>query len=94
MRVIYVLTNSTHDANRVNSWPLDFMRTGDYTSGSSGGYIGHRTTMGLYHSSASSDYPPSNRYTYSLLTGSGTVNPQEYDNLRGQGIAIRCVVRS
>ena len=81
--------------NRVNGWPLNFMRTGRYSSGSYGGYIYERTRYGGWSSITSSGYRPA-EYSYSLYTHDDSaelVSPQ-YSDSRGHGLAIRCVVRS
>lgn len=85
---------SNDNYNKINSWPLDYAPTGHYNySSDTSGYIRMRMTSGTWWSSSiprsytSKGYAALvNRSTKGIYYGSSTS--------RGQGSAIRCVVRS
>ena len=72
--------------NRINEWPLQFLRTGHY--GRSYGYLHARTAYGHWWSGTAGS-ATNGRYLY---TWTGTVNAQD-NYFRGYGFALRCVAR-
>ena len=76
---------STPNYNRINEWPLQFLRTGYYDL--SYGYLHARTTDGLWWSATAG----SATYGRNLGTHTGGVNAQS-NYFRGSGFALRCVV--
>lgn len=82
----YNVANSTEGYNKINNWPLNFLRTGYYYYGD--GYSGNRLAYGAWWSSINSP-----EGIYHLSTVTGIVHPQDYYGYRGMGFAIRCVVR-
>ena len=74
---------SVPNYNRINEWPLQFLRTGYYRF--SYGYLNARTTNGLWWSGAAS----SATYGRYLNAWTGNVNAQNSD-FRGFGFALRC----
>ncbi len=86
----YGMTNpngaSTPNYNRINAWPLQFLRTGLYDR--SYGYLLVRTTDGLWWSGTAGS-ATSGRY---LNTWTGYVYAQS-NYFRGFGFALRCVAR-
>ncbi len=77
---------STPNYNRINEWPLQFLRTGVYTR--SYGYLASRTTNGYWWSGTAG----SATHGRSLATYPGFVYAQKY-HWRGYGFALRCVAR-
>ena len=77
---------STPNYNRLNEWPLQFLRTGYYNR--SYGYLRARTTNGYWWSGTAG----SATYGRGLDTATGYVYAQ-YNNWRGDGFALRCVAR-
>ena len=82
----YNVQNSTEGYNKINNWPLNFLRTGGYNR--SLGYIDNRTQNGYWWANASSSDTGGRR----LATSPTYVGPQDGLN-RGYGFAIRCVTR-
>ena len=77
---------STPNYNRINEWPLQFLRTGRYHR--SYGYLNVRTTYGTWWSGTAGS-ATHGRY---LSTWTGNVGAQ-YNYFRGSGFALRCVAR-
>ncbi len=77
---------STPNYNRINEWPLQFLRTGYYNR--SYGYLRGRTTDGNWWSGTAGS-ATHGRY---LSTWAGNVYAQG-SNFRGYGFALRCVAR-
>ena len=77
---------STPNYNRINEWPLQFLRTGDYRR--SYGYLNVRTADGLWWSGAAGSATGGR----SLYTWTGNVDAQD-NYFRGYGFALRCVAR-
>ena len=75
---------STPNYNRINAWPLQFLRTGLYRR--SAGYLDGRTTNGFWWSGTAGS-ATNGRY---LSTWAGYVNAQG-NSFRGHGFALRCV---
>ena len=73
---------STPNYNRINEWPLQFLRTGYYDL--SYGYLHARTTDGLWWS----DTAGSATYGRNLGTHTGGVHAQD-NYFRGHGFALR-----
>ena len=71
--------------NRINEWPLQFLRTGLYHR--SYGYLYERTTDGIWWSGTAE----SATYGRYLATGTGYVGAQD-NYFRGVGFALRCGV--
>ncbi len=71
--------------NRINEWPLQFLRTGNYRR--SYGYLHGRTADGSWWSATAG----SATHGRSLATWTGSVYAQNND-FRGYGFALRCVV--
>ena len=69
-----------------NSWPLQFLRTGNYNR--SYGYLNDRTTNGNWWSGTAGS-ATNGRY---LGTWTGNVVAQR-NTFRGAGFALRCVAR-
>ncbi len=80
----YLLGASTLNYNRINEWPLQFLRTGEYNR--SYGYLGGRTTNGNWWS-ATAGSATGGRL---LSTWTGNVYAQNI-TFRGRGFALRCV---
>ncbi len=80
-----LLGASTPNYNRINEWPLQFLRTGLYHR--SYGYLIARTTYGRWWSSTAGS--ATNGRT--LATFTGYVNAQA-NYFRGSGFALRGVV--
>ncbi len=80
------MQNSTEGYNKINNWPLNFLRTGSYHR-SNGGIV-NRTVHGVWWSDTGSLATLGR----TLHTGPTYVSPQN-GNYRGYGFAIRCVVR-
>ena len=81
--------NSTYSTNRIRKWPLNFMITGSYYSYSGTGMSGlitGRTNSGNWWSITGNGAG----YVH-ILSSSSTWLSSAY---RGEGQAIRCVVRS
>ena len=78
--------NSTEGYNKINNWPLNFLRTGYYNR--SYGNIHIRTSDGLWWSVA--NY--SNINARRLNTYPSGIVPNG-NGSRGTGFAVRCVVR-
>ena len=74
---------STLNYNRINEWPLQFLRTGYYDL--SYGYLHARTTDGLWWSATAG----SATYGRNLGTHTSGVNAQS-NYFRGHGFALRC----
>ena len=70
--------------NRINEWPLQFLRTGHY--GRSYGYLNERTTDGHWWSGTAGSATNGRL----LNTWTGNVYAQ-YNLFRGYGFALRCV---
>jgi len=83
---LYNVANSTEGYNKINNWPLNFLRTGYYSR--SYGYIDARVTNGHWWSTTSG----SATYGRYLDTSPSDVTPQR-NYYRGYGFAVRCVVR-
>ncbi len=83
---LYNVQNSTEGYNKINNWPLNFLRTGHYLP--SYGYVYYRTAFGYWWSDTSNSATNGR----SLSTYPAAVYP-EYNGYRGYGFAIRCVVR-
>ena len=79
-----ITTNHTPNYNRINAWPLQFLRTGAYDR--SYGYLNVRTTAGFWWSNTAG----SATYGRALNTWSGNVYAQNY-SFRGSGFALRGV---
>ena len=77
---------STPNYNRLNEWPLQFLRTGLYRR--SYGYLYARSTHGYWWSGTAG----SATYGRYLATWSGNVHAQN-NHFRGNGFALRCVAR-
>ena len=77
---------NTPNYNRINEWPLQFLRTGYYYR--SYGYLASRTTSGNWWS-ATAGSATNGRY---LGTDTGYVYAQN-NHWRGYGFALRCVAR-
>ena len=77
---------STPNYNRINEWPLQFLRTGYYRR--SRGYPAARTLGGYWWSGTAG----SATYGRNLGTYAGNVSAQ-YNDWRGYGFALRCVAR-
>ncbi len=77
---------STPNYNRLNEWPLQFLRTGHY--GRSYGYLGARTPLGTWWSNTAGS-ATHGRY---LHTSTGNVYAW-YNDWRGVGFALRCVAQ-
>ena len=82
----YNVQNSTEGYNKINNWPLNFLRTGFYIR--SIGFITERVAAGYWWSTTVG----SATRGHSLLTGPTNVTPQ-FNYSRGNGYAVRCVVR-
>ena len=83
---LYDVQNSTEGYNKINNWPLNFLRTGFYRR--SEGLLFSRLSDAYWWSNTS----PSMIYGYSLGTFTTSVNASASAN-RGAGFAIRCVTR-
>ena len=83
---LYNVQNSTEGYNKINNWPLNFLRAGSY--GRSSGYIYVRVTNGYWWSTTAG----SATYGHNLGTSPTNVSPRN-TNSRGYGFAVRCVVR-
>ena len=70
--------------NRINEWPLQFLRTGYYRR--SYGYLNARTANGIWWSDTAGSATVGRR----LLTNAGGVLAQA-NYWRGGGFALRCV---
>ncbi len=77
---------STPNYNRINEWPLQFLRTGLYHR--SYGNLASRTTHGYWWSATAG----SATYGRYLDTSTGFVHAQN-NYFRGYGFALRCVAR-
>ena len=77
---------STPNYNRINEWPLQFLRTGYYAR--SYGYLNVRTTHGHWWSGTAGS-AAHGRY---LSTWTGNVYAQN-NSFRGGGFALRCVAQ-
>ncbi len=77
---------STPNYNRINAWPLQFLRSGYYRR--SYGYLVGRTTHGYWWSGTAGS-ATNGRH---LHTWTGNVYAQ-YNYFRGDGFALRCVAR-
>ena len=77
---------NTPNYNRINEWPLQFLRTGYYSR--SYGLLASRTTGGYWWSDTAGS-ATGGRY---LATNTGNVYAQ-YNGWRGYGFALRCVAR-
>ena len=77
---------STPNYNRINEWPLQFLRPGYYYR--SYGYLHARTAGGSWWSGAAGSAP----YGRRLNTWAGNVYAQG-NYFRGYGFALRCVAR-
>ena len=77
---------STPNYNRLNEWPLQFLRTGFYDR--SYGYLGGRTTGGHWWSGTAG----SATHGRGLYTWAGNVYAQN-STFRGFGFALRCVAQ-
>jgi len=77
---------SVANYNRINEWPLQFLRTGHY--GRSYGCLYARTTNGHWWSGTAG----SATYGHYLDTWAGNVHAQN-NHFRGLGFALRCVAR-
>ena len=75
---------STPNYNRINEWPLQFLRTGRYLR--SYGYLNERTAHGFWWSATAG----SATHGRLLLTWTGNVTAQS-NYWRGLGFALRCV---
>ncbi len=75
---------NTPNYNRLNEWPLQFLRTGHY--GRSYGYLFGRTADSYWWSGTAG----SATYGRYLYTWTGHVYAQ-YNHFRGLGFALRCV---
>lgn len=82
----YNVQNSTEGYNKINNWPLNFLRTGVYDR--TNGNILNRTIIS-YHWT---DLSGSATYGHNLYSSSTNVIIQN-NYLRGNGFAIRCVTR-
>ncbi len=78
---------SVANYNRINEWPLQFLRTGLYYR--SYGYLNGRTTDGNWWSGTAG----SATYGRHLATWTGTVYAQG-NHFRGNGFALRCEGRN
>ncbi len=78
---------SVANYNRINEWPLQFLRPGYYNR--SYGYLASRTTYGDWWS-ATAGSATNGRY---LATNTGYVNAQDI-YWRGHGFALRCEGRN
>ena len=77
---------STPNFNRINEWPLQFLRTGFYYR--SYGYLLGRTSDGHWWSGTAGSA------THGRYLGTWTGNVVAQDNyFRGYGFALRCVAR-
>ena len=83
---LYNVQNSTEGYNKINNWPLNFLRTGYYYR--SGGYISGRVAGGVWWSTTAG----SATLGHLLSTYPTSVFPQN-NYYRGYGFAVRCVVR-
>ena len=91
MSILYTITPphvkhfpaSTLGYNRINEWPLQFLRTGYYNRAY--GDVRDRTAHGYWWS----DTAGSAAHGRSLNTWTGNVYAQSHD-LRGGGFALRC----
>ncbi len=79
-----ITTNHTPNYNRINAWPLQFLRTGYYYR--SYGYLYARTTNGFWWSGTAG----SAANGHLLHTWTGNVHAQS-NGWRGHGFALRCV---
>ena len=77
---------NTPNYNRINAWPLQFLRTGHYTRSS--GRLAARTTHGNWWSGTAGSATNGR----DLDTYTGIVYAQN-NNFRGFGFALRCVAR-
>ncbi len=77
---------STPNYNRINEWPLQFLRTGLYHR--SYGALDGRTTGGFWWSGTAG----SAAHGRDLYTWAGNVHAQN-NHFRGLGFALRCVAR-
>ena len=75
---------STPNYNRINAWPLQFLRTGAYDR--SYGYLNVRTTAGFWWSGTAGSATDGRH----LGSNTGYVYAQA-NNFRGYGFALRCV---
>ena len=72
--------------NRINEWPLQFLRTGYYDR--SYGHLASRTTAGFWWSATAGSA------TYGRYLGTWTGNVvAQYNTFRGAGFALRCTGR-
>ena len=77
---------NTPNYNRINEWPLQFLRTGVYRR--SYGYLHARTANGVWWSGTAGSATNGRL----LTTWTGNVNAQG-NHFRGYGFALRCVAR-
>ena len=77
---------STPNYNRINEWPLQFLRTGFYAR--SYGNLAARTVDGHWWSDTAGSATLGRR----LATWIGNVDAQR-NTFRGYGFALRCVAR-
>ena len=77
---------STSNYNRINEWPLQFLRTGFYAR--SYGNLAARTVDGHWWSDTAGSATLGRR----LATWIGNVDAQR-NTFRGAGFALRCVAR-
>ncbi len=82
--LLFLVGASVPNYNRINEWPLQFLRTGFYYRSS--GYLGGRTSDGNWWS----DTAGSAAYGRRLSTNTGYVNAQG-NYWRGHGFALRGV---
>ena len=82
--MFWAFSASTPNFNRINEWPLQFLRTGYYHR--SGGTLASRTTHGLWWSGTAG----SATHGRNLNTWPGGVNAQS-NYFRGYGFALRGV---
>jgi len=80
-----LICSSVANYNRINEWPLQFLRTGYYSR--SYGYLGERTTYGNWWS----DMAGLATLGHYLDTWIGNVHAQ-LNYFRGLGFALRCGV--
>ncbi len=84
---LYNVQNSTEGYNKINNWPLNFLRTGGYNR--SLGYIDSKALTAHWWMSTSGTTSTYARYMRAIPS-----NVYSQDNyLRGPGFAIRCVTR-
>ena len=82
--LLFLVGASVPNYNRINEWPLQFLRTGYYNRAY--GDVRDRTAHGYWWS----DMAGSAAHGRSLNTWTGNVYAQSHD-LRGGGFALRCV---